>query len=196
MNRALLLLALLDQSFIALLPAIFFRRDGSLNARWFATAVPFMLCIAVIALALFGVVEPWRPEQRAWEQAMRATAVVLCASSIGLIALTIGTHRIPIALWHQQDDAPKHIVTWGAYRYVRHPFYAAFLLCLIGTILALPHPLTVLAFLYSVVALNLTAAREEKRLAASEFGSEYREYMVRTGRFWPRLSPGASKGTA
>ena len=38
MNRAALLLALLDQSFVAALPWIFFRRDGRLNARWFATA--------------------------------------------------------------------------------------------------------------------------------------------------------------
>jgi hypothetical protein len=37
-NRAALLLALLDQSFVAALPWIFFRRDGRLNARWFATA--------------------------------------------------------------------------------------------------------------------------------------------------------------
>jgi len=185
MSRSSLLLALLDLSFVALLPWIFFRRDGKLNARWFATAAPYMFGIVLVALALAGKIEGWRPPSLGIALAMELLAVVLCAGSIALMAFTLGTHRIPIALWHQENDAPRHIVTWGAYRRVRHPFYASFLLCLLGTVLVLPHPLTAITLLYALVALNLTAAREERRLAASEFGDEYRKYMQHTGRFWP-----------
>lgn len=192
MSRPSLLLALLDLSFVALLPWIFFRRDGKLNARWFATALPFMLGIALLAGALAGRIEPWGPADARAALAMELLSVVLCAGSIALMAFTLGTHRIPIALWHQENDAPRHIVTWGAYRRVRHPFYASFLVGLLGTLLALPHPLTALALVYSLVALNVTAAREERRLAASEHGEEYKQYMARTGRFWPRLGGSAS----
>jgi protein-S-isoprenylcysteine O-methyltransferase Ste14 len=191
-NRASLLLALLDQVFVAALPWIFFRRDGKLNARWFATALPYMLSIVLLGAAIGGFVDAWRPASEALRLAMVAASVVLCAGSIALMAFTLGTHRIPIALWHQENDAPKHIVTWGAYGRVRHPFYASFLLCLTGTVLALPHLVTVLILLYSIVALNLTAAREERRLSQSEFGEEYRQYMTRTGRFWPRFGGSAS----
>ena len=192
MNRAALLLALLDQSFVAALPWIFFRRDGKLNARWFATALPYMVSIVLLAAAIGGFVEAWKPPSEGLRLAMVSASVVLCAGSIALMAFTLGTHRIPIALWHQDDDAPKHIVTWGAYGRVRHPFYASFLLCLVGTVLAFPHVATVVILGYAIVALNVTAAREERRLSASEFGEEYKQYMARTGRFWPRLGGGAS----
>ncbi|SRR5258705_6606266 len=194
MNRASLLLALLDQSFVAALPWIFFRRDGKMNARWLATAAPYMLCIALITAALFGAdigVGAWKPESPALAVAMELASVVLCAGSIALMSFTLGTHRIPIALWHQENDAPRHIVTWGAYSRVRHPFYASFLLCLAGTVLALPHAVTAATLLYALVALNWTAAREERRLADSEFGEEYRKYIGRTGRFWPRIGGSA-----
>lgn len=192
MSRASLLLALLDLLFVALLPWIFFRRDGKKNARWFFTAAPYMLGIVLVACALAGRIEGWKPTREATAIAMELLSVILCAGSIALMAFTLGTHRIPIALWHQENDAPRHIVTWGAYSRVRHPFYASFLVCLLGTVLTLPHALTVLALLYALVALNLTAAREERRLASSEFGEEYRKYMARTGRFWPRFGGSAS----
>lgn len=192
MSRASLLLALLDLCFVALLPWIFFRRDGKLNARWFATAAPYMLGIVLVVLALASRIEGWKPTREPIALAMELLSVVLCAGSIALMAFTLGTHRIPIALWHQENDAPRHIVTWGAYSRVRHPFYASFLVCLLGTVLVLPHALTALTLLYALVALNLTAAREERRLAASEFGDEYKLYMARTGRFWPRLGGGAT----
>jgi len=191
MSRASLLLALLDLAFVALLPWIFFRRDGKLNARWFATAAPYMLGIVLVGGALAGRVEGWKPPTELAAVAMEILSVLLCAGSIALMAFTLGTHRIPIALWHQENDAPRHIVTWGAYSRVRHPFYSSFLVVLLGTVLTLPHVLTGAALLYALVALNLTAAREERRLAASEFGEEYRKYMTRTGRFWPRLGGSA-----
>jgi len=192
MNRSLLLLALLDQAFVAVLPWIFFRRDGTKNARWFATALPYMVSILLLAAAIGGYVEVWSAPTAWMRSGMRGVSVVLCAGSIALMAFTLGTHRIPIALWHQDNDAPGHIVTWGAYARVRHPFYASFLLCLAGTVCALPHPATAAILLYAIVALNLTAAREERRLAASEFGEEYRNYMARTGRFFPKLGGSTS----
>jgi len=110
-------------------------------------------------------------------------------ASIALISFTSGTHRTRLALWHQKD-APESIVTYGAYRYVRHPFYTAFLLALFGGLVFCPHAGTLFAFVSGFLILNFTAAREEKFLSESQFSREYREYLERTGRFLPRLLPG------
>ena len=179
---SLLVLLLVNFTAIGLLPILFFRRDGSFNLRWIATGAPFFVIPAVLILGWFGVLEA------APLGAGAAIATVLSAVSIGLIAMTVGTHRIPLALWHQDNDAPAEIVTWGPYARVRHPFYTSFLLAFAAATLAFPHLLTAACLIYGAIALTITAAREEKRLSASEFGEEYRQYMSVSGRFFPRVT--------
>lgn len=178
-------LLLLNFAFIALLPRVFFRRDGRLNARWWLTAMPFGLCLAFIVVSVAADWPALTPDS--WGPALKLVAVALSVASIGLIFVTLGTHRVPLALWHQDNDAPAHIVTYGAYARIRHPFYAAFILTLLAAVCYVPHWPTLATLAYGVTALNMTAAREEKRLSTSEFGAEYQEYTRRTGRFFPRL---------
>jgi protein-S-isoprenylcysteine O-methyltransferase Ste14 len=187
MTTAALVVLLLDLAFIAALPKIFFRADGRLNVMWFVTAGPFAVCAVVLLLHAAGVLGPAMTMTPALAAVHESVGVALAIGSIALIAYTLGTHRAPLALWHQTDDAPSGIVTHGAYARIRHPFYAAFLLGLAGAAIALPHPGTAIAFVYGVAILNATAAREERRLLASSFGAEYRAYVDRTGRFLPRL---------
>lgn len=187
MNPATLLLIALDFAAIGALPILFFRRDGRLNLMWWLTGGPFFIC----PLLLIGAGLGWVPLRARYAHVLGPWqdlgAVVPAAASIALIFLTLGTHRIPIALWHQGSDAPKHIVTWGAYRFIRHPFYSSFLLAFAAACFFFPHPIVLGLSLYVFVVLNLTAAGEERKLRASEFGAEYAAYMDRTGRFFPRL---------
>ena len=62
------------------------------------------------------------------------------------------------------------------------------LLAFLAAILVLPHYLTLLAGVYSIVTLTLTAKREERRLMASAYGDQYIHYYHRSVRFLPRLS--------
>jgi len=189
MNPAASLVVLLDAALMGALPRVFFRRDGRFNARWWLTAMPFLVSSGTVLLAAFGLVAPFRPASgRALS--LDLAAVALAAASIGLMCFTLGTHRIPIALWHQspEGDAPREIVSWGAYARLRHPFYASFLLLLAACALVCPHAATLVALLWGAIALNRTAAREEARLIRSELGAEYQAYMKRTGRFFPRLT--------
>ena len=179
---SLLVLLLVNFTAIGLLPVLFFRRDGSFNLRWIATGAPFFIVPAALILGWLGVLE-------AVPMGVGGPiATVLSAVSIALIAMTVGTHRIPLALWHQDNDAPSEIVTWGPYARVRHPFYTSFLLAFAAATLAFPHLLTAGCLVYGFVALTITAAQEEQRLAASEFGDEYRQYMSVSGRFFPRVT--------
>ena len=171
MSSVYLLLAGLNLLLIGLLPRIFFDSRGRKNAMWWATATPFVAAGAVLNETI---------------------AVPFACASIALIAYTIGTHRVPLALWHQDNDAPSSIVTYGAYKYVRHPFYSAFLLALIGTVIACPHPGTIVCLVYTAFMLHYTARKEEHKLSNSEFGDDYRSYLAHTGRFFPRLGGHAS----
>lgn len=112
---------------------------------------------------------------------------MICVASYCLISYTVGTHRIPLALWHQENDAPKQIVTWGAYKKIRHPFYTSFLTALVASVVAAPNVLTIFSLVYGFVILNMTAAKEEKKLSSSQYGQEYLDYMKGTGRFIPKV---------
>lgn len=187
MSEAVLLIYLLNFIFIGLLPKFFFKKDGSFNPMWWLTASPFLLCTVFLLLSFAGYLPRLSGSGNNLARVLELVSVLFTVSSISLIFFTLGTHRIPIALWHQDNDAPKHIVTYGAYRWIRHPFYASFLLALLGALVFCPQWGTIATFFQGFVVLNLTAAREERRLCASQFGAEYAEYMRRTGRFWPRL---------
>jgi protein-S-isoprenylcysteine O-methyltransferase Ste14 len=192
-SLALLVLICVNFAWIGYLPVGFFRRDGSFNLRWWLTGMPFFL-VPAYALALhFGAVPAvLQPLNVPGGPLAELLAVLLATSSIALIHLTLGTHRIPLALWHQENDAPRSIVTYGAYKYVRHPFYTSFLLAFAAALLAMPGLVTAALLGYQFVALNLTAQREEARLAASEFGAEYQAYIGQTGRFFPKPGGGAA----
>ncbi len=190
MSLAFLALAAVNLGFIGALPRIFFRDDGRKNLMWWATAAPFFGCGAVLVACAFGLWEPWYVGALGGAALHEVLAVPFACGSIALIAYTIGSHRVPLSLWHQDNDAPESIVTHGAYRYVRHPFYSAFLLALIGAVVACPHAGTLTCLAYAVGVLHFTACREERRLSRSEFGDEYRAYLTRTGRFMPRLTAG------
>lgn len=173
--------------YIALLPIIFFKRDGRLTPMWWATAAPFIACPLFIWAAWARIMPPATGIGTTTSYILQMLAFPLTLISIALISFTLETHRTPIALWHQDNDAPKNIVTYGPYKFVRHPFYASFLLAFLAAFLYCPQIGTLSTLVYSSIVLNRTAAREERRLKDSEYGKEYEAYMATTGRFFPRL---------
>jgi protein-S-isoprenylcysteine O-methyltransferase Ste14 len=187
MNTAVLVLFVINFGFIGILPRIFFKSDGKFNLMWWATAAPYLASTATLIAAWAGWLHPATGYGTELTDALGVAAGVFSAASMCLIAYTLGTHRQRIALWHQTNDAPQSIVTYGAYSRIRHPFYSSFLLALIGAVIFCPHPLTAALLAYGVYIMNHTAAKEERKLSASQFGAEYTAYIARTGRFFPRL---------
>lgn len=81
--------------------------------------------------------------------------------------------------------ADQVFVESGPYRTIRHPIYTAYALSYIGGgLLASNLVLTLIpgALFALMVALRVG---EEERAMLAQFGSLYREYMTRTGRFVP-----------
>jgi protein-S-isoprenylcysteine O-methyltransferase Ste14 len=185
MSGQVLLLVLLNFGAVGVLTKAFFQRTGRLTWKWWATAAPLLLCPPVLIAAFALHLRPVVPS--AYGKPLATAAVVFSAASIALMSATWGTHRTPIALWHQQDDRPQQLVTCGAYRRIRHPFYASYLLLFLAAFALFPHWATLGLLGYMLVAVNITAAGEERRLSDSPSGQEYQHYAARTGRFVPRV---------
>ncbi len=185
METSTLLIICINFLLICTLPFYFFRADGKWNIRWLITALPFTLSPLVTIATYLGKLESIMPISPCLE----ILAVILSLASISLMFLTIGTHRIPVSLWHQrpEDDEPDHIVTWGAYKLIRHPFYSSFIIAVLGNLLLTANIASAAIFIYVIGILNYTASMEEKRLAneTGVIGEKYKDYLARSNRFFP-----------
>jgi len=95
------------------------------------------------------------------------------------------------AAWRIGIDAggTNSLVQTGPYRRMRHPIYSFQMLMLAGAALLLPTPLSVAILLLHFALASVKAADEEAHLTRI-FGGEYRNYMTRSGRFFPSASRG------
>ena len=78
------------------------------------------------------------------------------------------------------------LVTTGPYRWVRHPFYVAAALSMLGNALAAANWFLLVGGTVVVALLAVRTPIEEAQLRA-RFGAAYQGYVARTGRFVPRL---------
>lgn len=83
--------------------------------------------------------------------------------------------------------ADHQLVEHGVYRRVRHPMYAAILLFCIAQGLLLQNWLAGWSGLAAFSLLYAVRAPREERMLCDAFGEQYRDYMARTGRLWPRI---------
>ena len=79
------------------------------------------------------------------------------------------------------------LVTKGVYKYIRHPMYSAHLLWAIAQVLLLHNWIAGPAFLVTSVPLYLYRMPIEERMMLDRFPEEYKVYMRRSGRIFPRL---------
>ena len=79
------------------------------------------------------------------------------------------------------------LVTHGPYRYVRHPFYVSFALGVLANSLVAANWFFLLCGATAFVMLAVRTRIEEAKLV-ERFGDSYRDYMKRTGRFFPRFT--------
>ena len=77
------------------------------------------------------------------------------------------------------------LVTHGPYRWVRHPFYVTGALILASVTLLSANWLIGLLGLAVLGLLAIRTLKEEQMLI-DRFGQEYRNYMTRTGMFFPK----------
>ncbi len=139
---------------------------------------------SLISLALLAVA--WQLESVVGLPSITASYF---ARWLVFVLTVIGT--VLIVVWSLKSLPPatrgKKLVTNGAYRYLRHPLYAAFLSCLnFGLAVLLNNWIYIIwaVLLHGVWHWNIES---EEKLMRQEFPSEYEEYCQITGRFIPRI---------
>jgi protein-S-isoprenylcysteine O-methyltransferase Ste14 len=105
----------------------------------------------------------------AWATAERTPASV----AIGATLLIPGVLLALAAI--RTLGKPQELVTWGPYRWVRHPYFLAVLLLLLGAIVALSAWPALILFLPAVRLTIARAHREEHNLSL-RFGEEHQAY--------------------
>jgi protein-S-isoprenylcysteine O-methyltransferase Ste14 len=89
------------------------------------------------------------------------------------------------------EHRPNHVITSGAFRYVRHPLYLASILtylCLTVSTLSLFS----LVLLVGIFVFHNYIASYEERLLDARFGEEYREYKRSTQKWVPKINQNRS----
>lgn len=94
---------------------------------------------------------------------------------------TLGKYFSP-QLRLQKDH---QLVTTGPYARTRHPLYSSLFGIGVAFALVTANWLFVLLAILVIVGLSARVPREEKMML-DEFGDSYRDYMLRTGRFFPK----------
>ncbi|MGH7474938.1 MAG: methyltransferase family protein [Longimicrobiales bacterium] len=169
------------------------------HARKVAAPIPrraegtsLILLRLLFALPLFTILMLYivYPRSLSWAQ-------VSLPSSVRWSAVAVAAGTIPFTLWVFRSlgsnvsetiltKQEHQLVTWGPYRWIRHPLYAGAVVLLAALSAVAANGFMALVVLGVVAVLPQLARREEAHLLA-RFGSSYAEYMRRTGRFTPRF---------
>jgi protein-S-isoprenylcysteine O-methyltransferase Ste14 len=168
-------------------PAAIRKVPRALHGLWLTVSV-----LVPLAAILIGVVAP---------QLIYATSLNLSfPGDIALQLVGLGLFGVGGALIIWSDRhlgrymvvdialAQDHeLITTGPYAYIRHPTYTGVLLLSLASVLFFLHIVLIVNF-FLVLAIALWRSKLEEELLASErgFGTHYREYVRRTGRFLPR----------
>lgn len=130
------------------------------------------------------------PPLIAWVQidlplGVRWAGVVLMAAMVPLLYWmfsTLGNNITPTV-----DIREEHqLITSGPYRYIRHPLYTFGTISFAGGMLAAANLLMLAGAVVGLWAIFMRTPIEERKLV-EKFGSEYEAYMLRTGRYLPRI---------
>ena len=150
----------------------------------------FFVFECILALALLNV-PVWFVNPLGWHQLVSWLLLVA-----GLVPLTMGVRELK----HQgrpdsarrleselfEFERTSKLVSSGIFHYIRHPLYASLLMLAWGVFFKLPSVVgAVLATAATAGVISMSRMDEAECLRV--FGAEYRQYMLRTKRYIPRV---------
>lgn len=163
---------------------LLFNRRPFQNARnWREIAVPLIATLLPYSIATLTARMPEVATRNMIPMHLRNTALVA--------AFVISIVGYLLALWAlaylgrslSVVVSMRSIVLHGPYRYVRHPMYLAYLVVVLGLVVAHASPFSIVLFV-SYVGLTVWRARLEEEMLCS-LSDEYRQYAARTGFLFP-----------
>ena len=157
--------------------------------QWSKAMIFLMAAILgdLISLVMWIVAWPWvllfQVPFPSWIRWLGVIGGLCCLPMVFWIHRVLG-RQYSAELAIQQDHK---IVTVGPYSRTRHPMYTTLNIFSVSVALMSSNSLILLFALLVVVPFPWIARMEEQMLL-DQFGDEYRDYMMRTGRFFPQLS--------
>lgn len=147
------------------------------------------MAISLLSLSGFGFFlwrTAFRPLPPGW-----SIALVLFAASVGVWSWALATTRATPPTLAFTGDEPRFLLNAGPYRWMRHPFYSAYLLFWAGTAAATQDALGWAAVLILGAVYFVADRHEEGKFARSTLAAQYAAYAARTGMFlpWRRTAP-------
>lgn len=149
--------------------------------------LPFvLLSLASVAnIAVFAHVV-WRRPQDPW---LLASALALFVFAGALFWAAASASRSASLKLLFDKSEPGGLLEAGPYRYIRHPFYASYILFWSGCALATLHWFNIAYAVLLIPLLAWGARTEEQSFAQSQLATAYEQYRQRAGLFWPLLRP-------
>ncbi len=149
----------------------------------FTVIVPGTVAVYVPLRLISGSTGTLRPDWGAWQIA-------------ALLPLSIGTAIYFWCLWDfavrgrgtpAPIDAPRHLVVYGLYKYVRNPMYIGVLLVIVGWAMFFRSGRVLVYGAAAALFFHLFVLLVEEPLLRDKFGEAYLNYCARVGRWLPRL---------
>jgi protein-S-isoprenylcysteine O-methyltransferase Ste14 len=117
-----------------------------------------------------------------WARWLGVVLGILCTLGIYWLFSSIGTGITPTSATRKEHK----LVTSGPYHWVRHPLYTIGSSMFIALGMMADNWFIAALGILAFIAMALRTPKEEANLIET-FGDEYREYMKRTGRYFPKL---------
>lgn len=153
---------------------------------------PMMMVIRIFGLVLWlsPLIYLLNPAWMAWSKIglpdwgrwLGVGLGIVCIVLIYWLFSSIGRGISPTSATRKQHT----LVTSGPYRWVRHPLYSVGSSLYIAFGLMADNWFIAAMGMLAFIAMAIRTPREEANLI-EKFGDEYREYMKRTGRYFPKL---------
>jgi protein-S-isoprenylcysteine O-methyltransferase Ste14 len=162
-------------------------------------AKPLLIIRPLLGLPWYGVVLCWffAPQWVSWSflrlpMWLRLGGLVL--AGLGLLLLWRGHRALGKNFRPTLEASPEQdLVTFGPYKYVRHPLYLAFLLMLASTGLLASNWFIGTVSVLLIASITIVRIPAEERLLDQRFGERYRAYRRRTPALLPLPHAGDSQ---
>jgi len=176
---------LLLSLYLALQAAVIVLRHTQFRAADSKPAGVRVIEVSTVACIVFGVaLVQYRDGGSILTDALACIAAVASAALLVWTCRTVRPQQFGVAF---SPEIPSELVCRGPYRFVRNPFYLAYLLAHAVPVLASRSPWALLAWAGMALLYRHAALLEERKFLRSPLADEYTHYARGTGRFLPRL---------
>jgi len=169
------------------------KREGNYDEKEDTSDEPLIVLGAIFVLVFYGEVALYTVlALLGWQTILTDSFLQLCFpfdSFIQILGIAIMVFGYFLVFWSLHVIEYDRIVTWGPYRYVRHPMYVAYFFIFGGFFLTILNFIAIVPFI--AIPAEVRMATIEEDFLTKKYGDVYIRYQQETGKFFPKTKPKA-----